>query len=199
MIELISEDLLSLITLLFPGFLAAWIFYGLTSHTKPSQFERTVQALVFTFIVQILIPVAEWILLFTGNFFTLGPWDSTSESITSVFIATALGLLLAYFTNNDGFHKVLRKYGFTTRTSHPSEWFYIFSEKVTFVILNLKDGRRLYGWPKEWPIEHGKGQFYIMMPSWILENGEQLDLPELDGILVGAEDVQWVEFVNLER
>ena len=112
------------------------------------------------------------------------------------FLAILLGIILAYFTNRDSFHKQLREIGFTTRTSHPSEWYYVFSEKVTFVILHLKDRRRLYGYPKEWPVEPGKGQFYMMYPSWILEDGKQLDLPQLDGILINTEDVQWVEFIK---
>ena len=36
----------------------------------------------------------------------------------------------------------------------------------------------------------------MMYPSWILDDGKTLDLPELDGILINAENVQWVEFVK---
>ena len=193
-----SNNLLTLVTFLLPGFLAAWIFYGLTSHPKPSQFERAVQALIFTFIIQVLVTPLHWLLETMGDFIALREWDSASEGFASMCLAILLGIVLAYFTNNDSFHKQLRKKGFTTRTSHPSEWFYVFSKTITFIILHLKDGRRLYGWPKEWPIEPGRGQFYIMLPSWILENGKQLDLPELDGILIDAKDVRWVEFLNSE-
>lgn len=56
----------------------------------------------------------------------------------------------------------------------------------------------MYGWPKERPIEPGKRQFYMMLPSWILDDEKQLDLPQLDGILINAEDVQWVEFIHKE-
>ncbi|MEW7992295.1 MAG: DUF6338 family protein [Candidatus Thiodiazotropha sp.] len=195
--EIISEKILSFFAILFPGFLAAWIFYGLTSHHKPSQFERTVQALVFTFIIQVFLPIIKWALLIVGGFISLVAWNAASENIAAVIMAIALGFLLAFFTNNDKFHKLLREYGFTTRTSHPSEWFYVLSEKVTFIILHLKDGRRLYGWPKEWPIERERGQFYIMLPSWIQEDGTQLELPTLDGILIDAHDVQWVEFIQM--
>ena len=50
--------------------------------------------------------------------------------------------------------------------------------------------------PKNGLLNPGKGQFYIMYPSWILEDNTQVDLPGLDGILMNAEDVQWVEFVK---
>jgi hypothetical protein len=36
----------------------------------------------------------------------------------------------------------------------------------------------------------------MMLPSWISENGDLIDLPQLDGILIDATDVQWVEFLQ---
>ena len=38
-----SKDVLALLTQLMPGFLTAWVVYGLTTYTKPPQFERVVQ------------------------------------------------------------------------------------------------------------------------------------------------------------
>jgi hypothetical protein len=161
----LAKDAVAVLAYLLPGFLAAWIFYGLTSHPKPSQFERVVQALIFTFLIHALIPIARWALELVGKYVALHSWDDSAEALTSVVLATLPGTVLAYFTNTDSAHKWLRDKGFTTRTSHPSEWFGVFSQKVTFVILHLNDGRRLYGWPKEWPTEPDKGHFYIMLPS----------------------------------
>jgi uncharacterized membrane protein len=192
----LAQDLVLLLTYLLPGFLAAWIFYGLTSHPKPSQFERVVQALIFTFIIQIFVAPCRWLLEGLGQLLPLRPWDSVAEGLTSLTLALVFGTILAYCANTDSVHKWLRERGFTTRTSHPSEWYYVLSKKVTFVILHLRDGRRLYGWPKEWPVEASRGQFYIMLPSWIREDGEQVDLSQLDGILISARDVRWVEFLN---
>ncbi|KAB7627748.1 DUF6338 family protein [Alkalilimnicola sp. S0819] len=191
-----SKDLVALLTYLLPGFLAAWIFYGLTSHPKPSQFERVVQALVFTFLIQALVPVVRWSLEYAGNWIALAPWSKASEGLAALALAVVFGGVLAHCTNNDTIHKWLRKAGFTTRTSHPSEWYCVLSQKVMFVILHLNDGRRLYGWPKEWPVEADKGQFYLMLPCWIQEDGSSIDLAQLDGILVHARDVKWVEFVS---
>ena len=196
MSEELAKDFVVLLTYLLPGFLAAWVFYGLTSHPKPSQFERVVQALIFTFIIQTLVPPCRWLLERVGQIYPIRPWDNVAEGLTSLVLAIAFGTALAFFTNTDSIHKWLRGIGFTTRTSHPSEWYCVFTEKVTFVVLHLCDGRRLYGWPKEWPVEPDKGQFYIMLPSWIQDDGESIDLPELDGILISAKDVRWVEFLE---
>ena len=38
-----------------------------------------------------------------------------------------------------------------------------------------------------------------MDPSWILEDETEIKLMKLDGILINAEDVQWVEFVKSDE
>ena len=83
--------------------------------------------------------------------------------------------------------------GFTSRTSHPSEWFCVLDSHPAYVVLQLCDGRRLTGWPKEWPVNPSSGQFYIQMPAWITEAGDAVDLLALDGILIHAADVRWIE------
>src|SRR5690606_8331182 len=195
----LQTEAIKLLTYLLPGFTAAWIFYGLTSHQKPSQFERVVQALIFTFVVQVLLQPMKWLLLSVGGVLPLAPWGKSAELFISLILALLLGGLVAYFTNNDAFHKLLRRWGFTSRTSHPSEWFCAFTDHLTYVILHLRDGRRLYGWPKEWPIDPQQGQFYIQVPSWIDDEGNAIDLPQLDGILVQVKDVEWVEFMRHEE
>ena len=193
----LSKDTLQLLQYVLPGFLAAWVFYGLTSHAKPSQFERVVQALILTFIVHALLTIVREVFLFAGKMISVGSWNYTAAAVWSVIIALTLGAALAHYANNDRFHNWLRARGFTTRTSHPSEWFSVLSRTVTFVVLHLDDGRRLYGWPKEWPIDPDGGQFYIIQPSWIDENGDAIELPQTDGVLVRSRDVHWVEFIAM--
>jgi hypothetical protein len=190
----ISKDAVALLAFLLPGFAAAWFFYGLTSHPKPSQFERVIEALIFTFVVQALLVALKWVLQALDGWIVIGRWGRDVELMWSLILAVFLGVCLAYLTNNDSFHKWLRSRGLTSRTSHPSEWYCVLSQTVTYVVLHLQDGRRLYGWPKEWPIAPDKGEFYIQEPMWIGENDVALDMTELEGILVQVKDVRWVEF-----
>ena len=202
----------TLLTFLLPGFLSAWVFYGLTSHPKPPQFERTVEALVFTFAVQVLVKFTELMLLLAGRCFVLGTWTETSSLLWGFVLAALLGAGLALAANKDSLHRVLRRAGFTTRTSHPSEWYCVLGTRPAFVVLQLKDGRRLTGYPKEWPISPAAGQFYMQMPAWLVDadppaegadpaadpvaSPAVVELPQLDGILIHAVDVQWVEILQ---
>jgi chromate transport protein ChrA len=119
----LSKETAALLHYLLPGLLAAWVFYGLTSHEKPSHLERVIQALIFTFLVQAVLPIVQWSLEFIGTWRAICPWGGASETLTSAFIAVLLGASLAYLSNKDSFHKWLRSKGITTRASHPAEWF----------------------------------------------------------------------------
>lgn len=129
--DTIASDFITLLRYLLPGFLAAWVFYGFTSFQKPAQFERVIQALIFTLIVQVFVFIARESSDWLSQFFSLGVWTDDIELVTSVVIAILLGAVFAFFANNDKFHKLVRDLGITRETSYSSEWFGEFSKNVT--------------------------------------------------------------------
>ena len=190
-----ATDLIPLLQYLLPGFLAAWIFYGFTSHPKPSQFEQVIQALIFTPIVQGSVFCARQALLAMGSVWSMGSWDEQSGVLASIPCATVVGFIFAYFANNDRVHALARRLGITKETSFPSEWFGVFSKKVAFIVLQLNDDRRIYGWPIEWPSDPERGHFSLVQASWLDEEAET-PLTGVDSVLVKATDVRWVEFME---
>ena len=192
----LSKDVVALLQYLLPGFLVAWVFYGLTSHQKPSQFERVVQALIFAVAVRVLVFLERVTLEYLGQWKALRPWDSDADLICSLLSAIVLGVIVAYVVNTDGLHKFLRDKGISKRTAHPSEWCGTLSDYARYVLLHLKDDRRLYGWPKTWPSDPEKGHFLIILPSWIDAEGKEHSLEGIDGMLINVSDVKWVEFLN---
>lgn len=194
--ENFAKDFISLLQYLLPGFVTAWIFYGFTSYPKPSQFERVVQALIFTLIIQAFVGIVERVAKWVGQYWSAGSWDTTTEVVWSPVMAVAVGVVFSWLANNDKAHKWFRGKGITRETSFPSEWFGTFLKEVTFVVLHFKDERRLYGWPIEWPSEPTKGHFLIADPSWVGESGEELRIARVKNILVDVNDVKWVEFLE---
>ena len=138
-----SKDVLTLLTQLMPGFLTAWVVYGLTTYTKPPQFERVIQALIYSFLVNGLVAVLEVALLLAGKKIRLGVWDKSSEIISSTVIALLLGVVLSYYMRNDAFFKLARYLKLTTRTPFPSEWYGAFALKPRYLVLHLSGGRRI--------------------------------------------------------
>ena len=193
--ENFTNDFIALLQYLLPGFIAAWVFYSFTSFPKPSQFERVVQALIFTIFVQALVYIIKKVYLLMSTKWATVVWSTNSEVIWSISSAILLGILFSYFANNDKIHKKLRDWKITRETSYPSEWFGAFLQNVTYVVLHLDGERRLYGWIKEWPSEPEKGHFVLVQASW-LEDDNQLPITGVDSIMVDVKEVKMVEFME---
>ena len=184
----IGTGLIDILTYLLPGLVAAATFYALTSHPKPGIFERIVQALIFTVLAQIV-----------ADQLPINDQPQNWHTIASVGSAILLALLATYFSNNDTLHRVLRKMRVTKETSHPSEWYSAFARKdPRYIVLHLKDRRRIYGWPEEWPGQPDRGHFRIAEPEW-LDSSKTEGEPAVEWILIPAEEVRMVEFLPEHR
>jgi hypothetical protein len=175
-----SKDVLALLTQLMPGFLTACVVYGLTTYTKPSQFERIVQALIYSFIVSAIVVLVERAVLVAGRFFQLGVWDKSAEVVASSAVALILGLILSYYMRHDSFFALVRRLNLTNRTAYPNGWYGAFARKPRFLVLHLVGGRRISRYPREWPSEPTAGHFRlteargsattIKNPPWMVTN-----------------------------
>lgn len=203
--ESLGLQLIQLLEYLTPGFIAAWIYYGLTPYSKPEQFERVIQAFIFSVITQGVVSLVEMLLLLIGSWHSLGVWTATSELLWSLFLAVILGLVVVYYVNNDCLHYFLRKYSLTKETSYPSDWYSVFHKNPTWVKLYLKGekARILFGFPVEWPNNPDNGHFFIKDGIWISRVGEEevhQDVHEqVAGILVDVKEVELVEFIKEEK
>ena len=195
--ELLSKEILDILTYLLPGLFAAWIFYGLTAFPKPSQLERIIQALIFTILIRGLVTILQWMLIWIGkNWFILGVWTNNVNLILLSLSSIFFGLLFCRYANNDWIHTILRKMKLTNLTSYPSEWYGSFANNPTYIVLHFNDGRRLYGWPVEWPNQPDKGHFSIAEAEWLTEKGS-IELINVKSILIPVSEIKFVEFMKL--
>ena len=192
--EGVPKDVLNLIYALMPGFVAAWIFYGLTAHPQKTPFERTIQALIFTGIVKaVVIPtmgVCFWIGSHKG--FSFGSWSENGEYIFSFFVAIIVGLVFSSLANTNVLHSCLPGF-ISKRTSYPSEWYGAFYQRKRYVYLHLTGQRRIFGWPVEWPDSPTVGHFVLAEPEWILDDNKRVPLLLTERILIPAIEVVMVE------
>ena len=188
-----SSEVVGVLTFLLPGFVAAAIFYSLTSHPRPGAFDRVVQALIFTVIGQAIVAL---LLEVDSTVQETIQGISHWEFILSVLVAVILGLVASYFSNRDTVHGILRRFGVTKETSYPSEWYSAFSRHHgCYVVLHLKGQRRLYGWPEEWPSRPDEGHFRIAEAEWLVES-ERISATGVSAILIPAGEVEMVEFLS---
>lgn len=191
----IAESTFNFLNQLLPGFLAAWVFYGFTTYPQPSQFERVIQALIFTLFISPIVFLIKSVLMAAGAVWPIGAWNEQVALMWSTVVALLVGVLVSHATNNDYLFRFARNLGVTRKTSFASVWFGAFSRGNSYVVLHLEGGRRLYGWPTEWPDDPTSGHFLIQRASWLLDDGSQLELTSLEAILVDVKEVVRVEFV----
>ena len=195
-----SSEVINVLAFLLPGFVAAAIYYSLTSHPKPGAFERLIQALIFTAVIQAVVALLPDSL--PSPRIDIGadaPWDPAWP----VAIAVAVAFVFVVIVNNDLVHGLLRKPSVgklrvTKQTSHPTEWYSAFARyDQHYVVLHLKRKRRLYGWPTEWTDDPAQGHLRITEGEWLTDDGSE-PLDNVDGVLIPVGDVEMVEFIHAE-
>ena len=189
-----TSEVVGVLIFLLPGFVAAAVFYSLTSHAKPSGVERVLQALIFTIVGQAILRVAIATDLASVKRI-LGTQDL--EIVINLLIGVVIGLVSAHLFNHDVLHGFFRLIRLTRETGYPSEWYSSFSENSScYVVLHLEDGRRLYGWPNEWPSDPERGHFEISEAEWLVGDDQNRgESNEIMAIIISADDVRMVEFV----
>jgi hypothetical protein len=191
-----SSEVVKVIYALLPGFVAAWIFYALTAYPRLSPFERTVQALIFTGIVQVISLGFRELMFLVGAKCCLGVWTDNSSFVTSITVAIFFGLVFSASANNNWIHPWLQKWRITKQPSYPSEWFSAFTENQRYVVLHLTGSRRILGWPYEWPNRCDSGHFVLMDASWLSDDNAAMRLENVYLILIPAKDVEMIEFLK---
>lgn len=194
------KDITALMLLILPGVIASAIFYALTAHPraensdKITRAKRAVQTVIFVALVRAAVHLISLGLIALGHWRSVGRWGPDAEFDWSIGVAAVLGLGFAYGTNHDALHRLSRAVGLTTRTSYPSEWFAAFSSYPRYVLLHLRGGRRLRGWPEQWPDQHDNGHFLLARPEWVVGD-EVAPLHQVERFLVPAHLVVMVEFL----
>jgi hypothetical protein len=197
---MITNELITLFNFLLPGFIFSVIFYSLVSFPKKSEFEAVVIALIWTVIINAIVEITGFI--YHEVSIDIGKWTQLVKRILPIIIAIIFGLLWSYLYNNDIIHKILRnkRIRITKKTSYPSEWYGTLSETEAYIVLHLKDGRRIMGWPLEWPNNPQQGHFVLEGAEWLVvnEEGNSVNTPltSVDKIMIDAANVEMVEFLK---
>lgn len=192
-----SQTIIDVLTFLLPGFVTAAVLYRLTPTPRPAPFERVIQALIFTILIQALVVGVETSLLELGaTTITLGTWTDRIRLAWSFGLALVLASVIAWADNNDILHSVLRKFRITYQSSYPSEWYGTFAVEAGYLVLHITGGRRLLGWVVEWPNQPDRGHFVLAEAEWLLDSGETIPVKGVRRMLVRATDVEMVELME---
>ena len=203
------EGVLEQLQYVFAGLVASWVFYGLTNYKRPTPFDRLVQAIVYTIIIQLTAEFIAKTVEDTG----LATYGHVAASPVLILgLSFSLGFILAVAANNDWPHKWLVRFPskwnwkITSKSVYGSNLSHAFETRSEYIVLTLKNSRRIYGWPQVWPDHPGEDYFILTAYEWLPEAGDGSISPTANHqkpsggvILIAAKDVDVIEFIPNEE
>jgi Family of unknown function (DUF6338) len=190
------SDLIPVLVFLLPGFVSSGIVALLVIRKPAEPFGQVIEAFIFTMLNLALFTVLRSVVmripglrLNNRDFFTSG------NLLMMTFCAVVVGLAWSYEANNQIIFRLLRKLKLTGRTTKPSVWIDVFSENRTYVVVHLKDERRVYGWPRRYSDDASERVIYLEQATWLGEDNEELNDPPIDILLDKDSEIAFMEFV----
>lgn len=195
----LNSDIINIFMFLLPGVVAATIFYSITAFTKPSAFGQVFHALAFTTFGQATTSVVQ-ILIRTPEKISI--WLQLLIIAMPLIAAILAAIILAILINRDLIHKNLRAIGITRETPYSIIITAFQNRADSYVILHLKDHRRIFGYPTQWPSKAQDKHFNITEAQWLSEdasNGNVDETPIIDAILIAIDDIAFIEFIHATK
>jgi len=186
---------MNILLILMPGFISSIIFRQFHNKEKFDNYEKTIEALVFSVIIyMILILFDKWQpLTFKDGNIIIPPFQNVLLTIVFMVIVP---MLIGFIIYKDGHMKLFRFMRLTNKTSRSTAWEDTFEEQKKFIIVHFKDGRRLSGAPMYYSNNEKGIYLYLHNPAWITAENEVIELPEVHGTLVSKENIDFIEFQN---
>lgn len=201
--EIGTSETLTVLLALLPGFVTAEIIRALTVREQRSPFERVIQGLFFTFVDHASWMIVKWMTLdFIAMLADRADGSAPAYNLVGLFVcAVGWGIFGTWILNEGKLHRLLRnpRVGLTKSAARPNQWYDAFyrQRNHVYVVVHLKNKRRIYGWPRLFPDNSDHGHLFLMNARWL--GGKHEDTGRLVSMLIDARNIEVVEFVPFEQ
>lgn len=196
-------EAITILVILLPGFLAARIEQRLVVNPKQNEFDKTVEALLYSFFIYLVFTAINRSLPVSLKVETVGSAlrysldASVSRLAMLPAIAVLLAVLMAFASNHDYFGKLFRSLGVSRRTWRGSIWSDVFHNYGGVVQVELDDGRSVMGWLKYFSDRPEDGSLFLERASWVAAGSTEPVKIEGPGIfLTGGSGIRSVMFLT---
>ncbi|MCX6639538.1 MAG: DUF6338 family protein [bacterium] len=206
---------LSILLVLLPGFLTLGVERILAYQRADSSIDKIVKALIYSFVNYVLLLTISRNDLLTWRVQQVSDKESFYSFSTDLngvlllsIIAIVVGCVVGILKTYDLHMKIARFLRLTRRSSRDSIWLDIIHDKcaiptrksaenATYVIVHLKDGKSIYGYPEYFSDNYEEGPvIFLTKADWFLENGDKIPIPS-PGILINASEIRFVQFYKI--
>lgn len=192
---------LQILIFLIPGFISETILDALIVRKDKKELGVIIEALIFSMFIYTIYsfisgksPVA----LDQSKQSIVYTYDGISFLWLSL-LSIGFPVVVSFLVTNDLHMKVARFLQISKKTARGSVWFDIFSDIDTHIIINFKNGRRIYGWPLYYSNEPQNPYIFLSEPAWIQEENQEQKFIDLNiqGILITPEQkIESIEFLE---
>lgn len=199
----VTFEALALLIFLLPGFVSSSILDHIMVRKPKDHFGRIIEALVFSFIIYAVVVGLVGIPAFelpegAADF----PRIATSlinQSFVwvALLLSIVLPLFLGFLSATDGHMRLLRFIRVTNKTARETTWLDVFADQKRYVIVNLTQGRRVFGWPLYFSNDRDEGLLYLFDPAWVNDDGTYTNLNIHGLFLVEPGSIESIEFTHV--
>jgi hypothetical protein len=162
--------------------------------------EKIIEALIFSFSIYAMVNLfAAWKpVVYATKSGDLTTYTFSTDrkflailALFTVIVPVATGAIL----HHDLIMKLLRVLQITDKTARDSLWQDVFIEQKRFLVVHMKDERRIYGWPMYYSNNPKEGFLYLYNPAWIDDDGNYIECGT-HGVLIQMENIDFIEFIK---
>lgn len=201
--ETFSVEAFRILIFLLPGLVTLQVRNLLVVPEKTTLTETVITALVLTFLDHVvsavlpglpfLIALQERVTL-SSEFWLI---FKAQGGLQLLLYSSVLGLVLGLLRFRGWDYAVLRFLRLTRRSGYTDVWNETFNrDPGSWLIVSLKDGRRLLGWAATYSDEPGTHELFLARAAWVDDYGRQTAIEGPGILLPKASEIVAVEFWN---
>lgn len=204
--------------ILIPGFVTLFVERTISYRRNETGIIVVAKALVYSFLNYVIFSLTSLTLMT----FKSGPVSAQHNQIeystdkwgllVILTISILNGIIFGLFINKDWHMRFARYIKLTRRTSRESIWLDLFHDKYimkskekdteeagAYLVVYLKDGRRLYGWPEYSADEFSEGPVvFLTEAAWLTEENDVDGEIPYPGILITGNQIEYIQLYNPE-
>ncbi len=197
----LTLEFFNLLLLILPGLVASQVFYSASGSEQKELPARIIDSLIFSFIIYILAglfipwePILQTKVISGAMQFVLT--KNKYLILLNIILIILVPLSFTALHHNDILMKILRQLNITTKSSRPNTWSDVFLSQDRHIIVHLKDGRRVRGYPERFSTDPKEGFVYLFNPAWIKNDNNKSFYIETGahGFLINREEIDLIEF-----
>jgi hypothetical protein len=191
------SEFLPVLVFFLPGFVSSGMVGMLVVRRPRETFDKCLEAFILTAAnLALFIVLRAWLELSRGVHFSRETYLSLGNVALMTLCAILIGLAIGYEATNEHAFRLLRWCKITRKTTKISTWIETFGAVQKYVIVHLKDERRIFGWPRFYSDDPAERAIFLEDASWLSAENELINVERISIFLDKESGIELIEFLD---